>query len=120
MDLKVWQDLFRKESDFPAATPAQSAASDVLLALRKFEPELAELKSASQLPYARFPVQYQQEDPMAILLTHVQTLRGAARALLLRSEAELELSNSEQAVEDILMGFRLADTVKTEPFLISH
>jgi hypothetical protein len=45
-------------NEFPVAPQPQSAAADVLLALSQYDPVLEELRTASRLPYSRFPLNY--------------------------------------------------------------
>jgi hypothetical protein len=123
-DLKVWQQYYRalaaKTNEFPAPSQPQSSAADVLLALSKYDPAIEELRQASNLPYSRFPLEYDREDTFAILLPHLNVLRGCARVLQLRAIAELQNGQSGKALDDVKLMLRLTDSVRTEPFLISH
>jgi hypothetical protein len=125
-DLTRWQTYFRNPvntnsmKQFPVATQPQSPAEDVLLALSKYEAAIEELRRASQLPYSRFPVEYEADNPFAILLPHLAMLKQYAQVLELRAIAELRLGQSEKAAADVQLTLRLANAVRTEPFLISH
>jgi tetratricopeptide (TPR) repeat protein len=118
-DLNIWQQYYRTH-DFPVAPQPQSAATDVLLALGKYNPAIEELRQASKLPDSRFPLEYGKEEPWAILLPHLAVLKGCAQVLQLRAIAELQNGQSEQALDDVKLMLRLTDSVRTEPFLISH
>ena len=67
-DLKVWQQYYRAQAEtadaFPVARQPQSPAADVLLALSKYDSAIKELRQASKLPDSRFPLEYDNEDPM--------------------------------------------------------
>ena len=123
-DLKVWQEYYRAQvataDPFPVAPQPQSPAADVLLALSKYNPAIEELRQAGQLPGSRFPVDYGAEDPSAILLPHLGSLKGCAQVLQLRALAELDNGQNEKALDDVKLMLRLVESVRTEPILISH
>ena len=101
------------------AVARAKAAPAVLEGLRTNEALFAELRAASQRPYSRYPVNYDVEPP-AILLPHFRMMKGVSERLRLKACAELAGGQSDQALEDVKLMFRLADSVKEEPFLISH
>jgi hypothetical protein len=121
-DLKVWQQYYRAQAEtadaFPVALQPQSAAADVLLALSKYDSAIKEVRQARHLPDSRFPLEYDKEDPWAILLPHLAALKGCSQVLQLRAIAELQNGQSEQALDDVMLTLRLTDSIRTEPFLI--
>jgi hypothetical protein len=123
-DLKTWRDYYRalatKTNEFPVAPQPQTPAQDVLLALSKYDPVIEELRQASQLPYSCFPLDYDIDDPAEILLPHLAALKQCSLALQLRAIAELQNGQTEKAFEDVMLALRLADSVRTEPFIITH
>jgi tetratricopeptide (TPR) repeat protein len=125
-DLKGWQQYYRnapgpaKTNEFPITLQPQSPAADVLLAMSKYDSAIEELRQASQMPYSRFPLNYDNEPPAAILLPHLATVKKCSQVLQLRAIAELQNGQSEQALEDIKLSLRLMDSIRTEPTLISH
>ena len=128
-DLKSWQDYYRATvqinrnattNEFPIAPQPQTPARDVLLALSKYDSAIEELRQASQLPYSRFPLQWNNDDPAAILLPHLAGLKRCSQVLQLRAIAELQNGESEKALADIKLSLRLADSIRTEPILISQ
>ena len=125
-DLAPWQSYYRDlQSSTPAAgipvTPQpQSPAADVLLALSKFDPVIEKLRQDSALPDSRFPVIYATEDPAEIMLPHLAVVKRYAQVLQLRAVAELQNGQSDKALADVKLMLRLTDSVRTEPFLISH
>jgi len=123
-DLKPWQDYYRslaaKTNLFPIAPQPQSPAQDVLLALSRYAPAIEELREASQLPYSRFPLNYESQPPAAILLPHLATLKRCSLVLRPRAIAELQNNESQKALDDVMLSLRLIDSIRTEPFLISH
>lgn len=122
-NLKAWQDYYRalavKTNLFPVALQPQSRAADVLLALSKYDSTIEELRQASQRPYSRFPLDY-DEYPAAILLPYLAAVRHCSQVLQLRAIAELQSGQSDKALEDVKLMLRLTDSIRTEPFLISH
>jgi tetratricopeptide (TPR) repeat protein len=123
-DLKVWQQYYRalaaKTNKFPVAPQPQSPAADVLLALSKYDSVIEELRQASRLPYSRFPLNYDPDHPFDTLLPHYAALKRCSQVLQLRAIAELDLGQTGKALDDVKLALRLTDSIRTEPFLISH
>ena len=123
-DLSPWQSFYRalaaKTNDFPVSTSPQSPAADVLLALSKYDSQIAELREAAKLPESRFPVDYANEDPAEILLPHLAAIKQASQVLQMRALAELQENQSAKALDDVKLTFRLVDSIRTEPFIITH
>ena len=92
----------------------------MLLALSKYDSTIEELRQAGQLPGSRFPLEYDKDDPAAMVLPHLAVLKGCAQVLQLRALAELQNGQTDQALADIKLILRLVDSVRTEPILISH
>jgi len=129
--LKPWQAYYRAPiqtnrnstittNEFPIAPQPQSPAEDVLLALSKYDPAIEELRQASRLPYSRFPLEYTNESPASILLPHLAALKRCSQVLALRAVAELQNGQSEKAFADVRLALYMANSIRTEPFLISH
>ena len=78
---------------------------------------LQEIENASHRPHARFPLRY--EDNFNTRLPHLSRLRDLVRVYRLRALAELSAGRSDDALADIRISLRLADTIKDEPVLIS-
>jgi hypothetical protein len=125
-DLKPWQSYYRAlemtnpAADIPISPQPQSPAADVLLALGKYDPVIEQLRADSRLPYSRFPVIYDTDDPAEILLPHLAAMKRVAQVLNLHGLAELDNGQPNGAFDDIKLSFRLIDASRTEPFLISH
>ena len=123
-DLKYWQDYYRtlaaKTNEFPVSPQPESPAQDVSLALSKYDSAIEELREAGQRPDSRFPLDYDDEDPAEILLPHLAALKRCCLVLQLRAIAELENGQSEKALDDVKLMLRLADSIRTEPFIISQ
>ena len=124
VDLDAWQQYYRalaaKTNDFPVSPQPRSAAADVVLALGKYDSTLKEVREASRLPYSRFPLEYDADNPAAMLLPHLAAMKGCAQVLALRALAELRNGQSNEALADVRLLLRLTDSVRTEPILISH
>lgn len=128
-DLKQWQSYFRnydetpggKTNGFPIASQPQTPAADVLLALSIFDPALAELRQASQRPYARLPLHYERGlEIVSDLLPWLANEKRYAQFLQLRILAELRAGQSQEALADVMLLCRVADAIRDQPFLISH
>ena len=122
-DLKQWQHFYREAANptngILVSPEPQSPAAEVLLALSKYDSSIEELRHASRLPFSRFPLNYDSKNPFDILLPHL-TMRKSAQILQLRTLAELELGQPEKALADIKLSLRVMDSIRSEPFLISH
>jgi hypothetical protein len=96
-----------------------AAAPRVLAGLEARRSVLAQLARASQRTQCRYPVIYNLQNPVGILLPHLHNLRDACNRLQLRARAELALGRSDEAMADVRLMLYLGDSVKNEPFLIS-
>jgi hypothetical protein len=128
-DLKEWQTYFRnyaassegKAAGFSVPEHAQTPAADILFALKAHNPALAELRQASLRPYARIPLNYENGfETAGELMPWLATTKRCAQFLQLRTLAELEDGQSQAALDDINLMFRVSDSVRAQPFLISH
>ena len=123
-DLKIWQNYYRTLAAatnlFPVTPQPQTPAQDVLLALGKYDSVIEELRTAGARPDSRFPLDYDDEDPAEILLPHLAALKRCSQILQLRAIAELQDGRTEKAFNDVMLALRLADSVRTEPFIITH
>jgi len=123
-DLSVWQAYYRQlaasTNQFPIPPTPQTPAADVLFALGKYNPTLEEVRTASRLPYAQFPLEYDNDNPAGILLPHLARMKGLSRLLQLRAIAELQNAQSDKALEDIQLSLFLEKSLRVEPFIISH
>ena len=126
-DLRPWQLFYRTlEQTNPSAdiiiTPKpQTPAQDVLLALSKYDPLIERMRQDSQLPYSRFPIEYNTEgNPGAILVPQIGAVKESAVVLQLRAIAELQNGQTDKALADADLMFRLANADSAEPFLISE
>jgi hypothetical protein len=136
IDLKAWQEYYRtllstnrpdglpvteemvtlNANEFPVAPQPQTPAADVLFALSKFSSAIEELRQASRLPHSRFPLNYATNNPAEIIIPHHASLKRSAMALSLRAVAELSDGHAEDALADIRLMLRLADSIQDEPF----
>jgi len=124
IDLAAWQRYYQKAAAltnmFPIPSHPGQPAADVLLALSIYEPAIEELRQASLRPASRFPLDYDTDKPFGILLPHVAGLKGCTMILELSACAELELGQSQKALDDVRLIMRLAESIRTEPNLISQ
>jgi hypothetical protein len=128
-DLAEWQLYFQKLGEsaagktngFPVPAAPQSPAADVLTALAVFNPALEELRQAAQRPAARMPLDYENGfQTIGELLPWLAELKRCAQFLNLRILAEEQTGQSEAALADVKLFFRLSDSLRPEPFLIEH
>lgn len=124
-DLKPWQqyirDLAGSTNTFPVAPQPQTPAADVLLALGQFNPALEELRQAGQRPEARLPLQYENGfEGVGELLPYLASLKRCGQLLELRALAGLDHGQSDQALADVKLLLRVTDSLRNQPFLISH
>lgn len=103
----------------PDPTSRGAAAPGVLRGLQDIAPILDALQAASSRPEARFPADYDTENPSTIRLPQLSELRHATDRLRLRACAELALGRTDDALKDLKLMFYLSDAVRNEPFLVS-
>ena len=115
--LDTWAVLLNPKA---ATNDPAACARTVIAGFQKYDPLLAELRQASQRPASRFAIKYDLPDPSGILLPHLSVLRCANQAAAMRAAAELALGQPDAAEPDLQLAFALADTIRTEPILISH
>jgi hypothetical protein len=117
VDLKAWQVPYRADTNFPSSPQPQAPGEDILVALGKFDPLIAELRSHSLRPYSQFKIHW--DENFSALLPHLGVLKGISGGVRLRALAELSLGKTGAAASDVELGFRLAGAAQSEPFLIS-
>ncbi|HZJ15138.1 MAG TPA: hypothetical protein VFD27_08825 [Chthoniobacteraceae bacterium] len=131
-DLVGWQQFYRNLhaeavsaagkvpglDSFPIPPEPGVPAEDVLIALSRFDEKLNELRAAARRPASRFPIHY--EDGWKMALNHLGIIQKTSGFLQLRSLAELELGRNDAALQDVQLNFRLIDSIRTEPTLISQ
>jgi hypothetical protein len=123
-DLTAWQNYYRalaaRTNFFAVPAQPQSPAQDVLLALSKYDPVIEDLREAAKRPESRFPLDYDDEDPAEILLPHLAAMKRCSMVVEGRALAELQAGETDKAFADTMLTLRLADAIKTEPFIITH
>ncbi len=115
-DLGVAAAYYRSEGR--VSLSGQGQAEVVLEALEPGRAVLDEIALYAERPAARFPVRF--EDGINAALPHVGPLLTMAKYLNLRAIAEMELGRNAVAAADVLLIFRLADSIKAEVVLISQ
>jgi len=132
IDLVAWETALkaRESGELERAEKFQSdnldresrakAAPAVLAGLKDCEPQLAELRTASQRPRALYPVVYKLDDPWGILLPHLAAIKAVCQRLQLSACAKLAAGQSESALADVKLILYLADSIKDEPTIISQ
>ena len=90
---------------------------DPLVWLQKLDPELTEISEAVRRPYSRFPLAYDKGFMMR--LPHLGPLRQLAQLYALRASAELRTGKNDAALADVQTIFRLEESLKDDPLLIS-
>ena len=128
-DLPAWYAAFlnstnklAKQKVGLAATnfTVHEAALGVLAMLSEADPVFEELQAASNLPFSRFNLHYEGENPAAILLPHLSVMKRLTQVLALRACASLAARQTNQAFEDTKLLLCLTEVCKDEPFLISQ
>jgi len=102
------------------AVSRKEAAVAVLANLEECRNVLEELQESSKRGYSRFNIRYNDENPPAILLPHLATLKHICQILQLRATAELALGKTDEALSDVMLMLKLADASRDEPIIISQ
>lgn len=118
LPLDEWQAYFADHPDFGEGADTTNAAIAVLTALRQYDPILAELKQAASRPSSNFPIHY--DEAFNALLPHLAVMKGLVTISKLRAVARLGAGQTNEALEDIRLGFRLSAALREEPLLISQ
>jgi hypothetical protein len=100
--------------------PLAEAGRELLVELKRFDPVYQQLETAAQRPLSRFPIAYEKMPPYLVLLPHLGQLRDASKLVKARASARIASGQNEQALEDLQLMLRLADSVENEPTLISY
>jgi hypothetical protein len=103
---------------FPIAKEPQTPAADVLLALSRFETNRQLLIAAAARPQARFWINY--DAGFASLLPHLARMKATTIYLSLHADAALKAGDRAAALEDMHLLFRLLESNRNEPTLISQ
>jgi hypothetical protein len=127
-DLAAWYLAFQKANQDPSNHnlslstnfTRQSAATGVLKELLECGAVLDEIQAASQLPYSRFNLRYEEDNPSGILLPHLGVVKHLCQVLSLRACARLATGEVDQAFSDVKLMLFLTETSQKEPFLISQ
>lgn len=107
------------KSTLSAFPDRAAAAKSVLADLQEWTPLLTEIQSASQRPYSRFNIRYDEENTPSILLPHLSVLKRFVQVLKLRAAAELAAGQTGPALQDVDLAFKITNAIKDEPILIS-
>jgi len=91
---------------------------DVLTALKKNAEPLLEISEGVKRPYSRFPIDYEKE--YFAKRNHLSLLLQLSQEYQLRACAELQAGQTVEAAADVQTIFRLTNSVKSDPVLISH
>ena len=105
--------------DDPDPASRVAAAPGVLRGLEDCVPIIEAVREASSRPEARYPVNYDTENPAMIALPFYSQLLKICDRLTLRASAELALGKSDEALNDLKLMFYISDSNKSESFLIA-
>ena len=108
----------RLDRPVPAESKESRPAQNILLALWKEAPVLAELYQATERPYAVFS-SHMDESP-TVALQQFGALKNLTQVAVLRALALLEEGRSAEALADVKVTFRLAQLLRSKPLLISE
>jgi hypothetical protein len=117
INLDHWGAFFAAK---PNAAPSERSTPEtaVLAALSQWDPVLEELRTASSRPHSVFPIHY--EENFNALLPHLATLKTISQIVRLRALARLAAGRKDEAMQDVMLGVRLGEALRTEPLLISQ
>lgn len=119
VNLVAWQAYYRTQTNRPKWPEPRSPAEDVLKALSRSDADLSELRAAAARPRTWFNI-HVTEDGASTLLPHLNVLKSASEVVRLRAVAELAAAKTNEAFADVNLMFRLGDSLKDDPILITH
>jgi hypothetical protein len=105
---------------FPIPSQPGSPAQDVLLALSKYNSQVEELRKASELPYSRFPLNYAEKNPFDGKSAPIPDLDFCIIMLELRSLAETSNNQTDNAISDLKLSFRLVNSIHSDPYFYTQ
>ncbi len=118
-DLTNWAEAFGS----PGTNTVQ-AATTVLGALKRDNPLLTELETARRRPSCRFDIDYENwwndTNVQAATFEQFAQVKKFFRVMSLRAQAELVSGQSDQALDDIDLMFRVNGGLRDEPLFISQ
>jgi hypothetical protein len=122
-DLGAWRAYLSSNSatlnpDQRLVTSSATNAEDLMRALAKFDETLKELHDAASRPDSVFPVHYHEN--ISALLPHLAVLRSVSDIVRLRAVAQWEQGRAAEAFSDLKLAFRLGESLKAEPLLVSQ
>ena len=133
-DLAAWATAFRASTSnalhrpvrgsgiqfiaYPIPETPGNPATDVLQALTKLDPILAEFQAASDRPHNRYLYHY--EDGFSTLLMPLSAMKSGTRSVALRSAARLSQGQTAGAASDVALAFRLGHSLREDPYQISQ
>ncbi len=117
-DMEAMRDFYRGNSHYPQAEPTADAPTTVLAALQIAQPALDELRGVSARPHSFFPIHF--EETTIALLPHLSLLKSLTQVLRLRVTALLQAGKQEEALADVQLAWRLAESIRREPLMISQ
>lgn len=119
--LKQWQKAIFASTNLQHHAEMGEPADDVLYALKQLDIQLDELHQASKnRPLTRYPIRYNDDVKVAILLPHLAKLKNITKTLALRASAYLEKGETDKAFADVNLILFLAEPIEKEPFMVSH
>ncbi len=101
-------------------TNRAEAGNQVLDHYQPYMPVLEEMRAASRRPSSRFNVNYEEKNPMSILLTHLSIIKHLGQIIALRVSAELAAGKNDDAFNDLQLLIAVGESLRTEPFVISQ
>lgn len=121
-DLPGWAAMIQASNGVPVtATDPEQAAAIILDGMKSTESVQAELRAASERPYSRFNIPYENiANPpvMSGMLDHLAAIKRLFVFFELHAQAELVSGHSDAALSDINIMFRVDDGLKDEPIII--
>ncbi|MDD5261234.1 MAG: hypothetical protein PHD76_05225 [Methylacidiphilales bacterium] len=112
VDLTAWQEALT------GVRNEKTAAQDILKYLSQYDSLTEELRVALDRPYAQWP--FNKKDPYATQVPHVGVVLNTAKVLALSAGAEQKIGNSDKALHDLKLIFRLCDSACSNRTLIGH
>ncbi len=110
------QNFHTDKTDLPSRALAAPA---VLEGLKSDDAYFTELRAAATRQYSRYPLFYDMEEPWKTWMPHQAKIEEVCNRQNLEACAELAAGQSDHALADVQLMLSLADSIKSDPFLIS-
>ncbi len=117
-DLAPWSKFYVGNTNYPQAATNANPGTVMLTALSKYKAELDEVREASKRPRSVFDLHF--DESMDAMLPQLSVMKNLTVLARMSAVAHLAKGELPQAFEDVKLAFRIADSLREQPILVSQ